>query len=181
MNVKRKISKRNYLIGKQLLDEAAICVRRGLLLSALSNDIHGCIEAFQHAFELSWKALFQIHGLPFPKLHYSSESIHKLTKRMKELPYIINWSEWERLEKWINEKSDYMEKLHHLTIYGDTFRNIPASELFTQAEKGEIIQDVGMLFTFVRHPMLEIGKDLGLLSDSEIHEMVEFSPSWGKF
>ena len=173
MNVKRKISKRNYLIGKQLLDEAAICVQRGLLLSMLPNDIHGCIEAFQHAFELSWKALFQIHGLSFPELHYTSESIHKLTKRMKELPYIVDYSEWERLEKWINEKSDYMEKLHHLTIYGDKARDIPASKLFTQEEKGKIIQDVGLLYAFVRHPMLLIGEDLGLLNDEEKKELKE--------
>ena len=171
MSVKKKISKRNYLKGKQLLQEAKLCVNRGLVLSMLPEDIHGCIEAFQHAFELSLKALYQLHGLSFPESHNAAKSIHKISKRMKELPILMDYPVWEKREKWIIEKSEYMAKLHHLTIYGDEDRDIPASQLFTQEEKGKIITDVGMLFTFVRHPMLLIGYDLDLLSGEEENEL----------
>ena len=176
MSVKSKISKKNYLKGKQLLDEATICVHRGLLLSIFPNDLHGCIESFQHAFELSLKALYQIQGVSYPKCHNASKSIEKITKRMKELPYKVNFSEWDKFVKWISEKSDYMDHLHHITIYGDEERDIPASQLFTQKEKSEIIQNVATMYTFVRHRMFVIGTDLGLLTKDEEKEFKKSTP-----
>jgi hypothetical protein len=176
MSVKSKISKNNYLKGKQLLDEAAICVHRGLLLSMFPNDIHGCIESFQHAFELSLKADYQIHGLSYPKCHNASISIEKITKRMKELPYKVDFSKWDKFVKWISEKSDYMDNLHHFTIYGDEERDIPASRLFTQEEKGEIIQNIGAMYSFVRYRMFLVGTDLGLLTKDEENEFKESTP-----
>lgn len=175
LTIKRLVSKEKYFLAKELYQEASICWSRSFVILNNPSDKHGVIEALQHCFELCVKSLWLVVGLEYPNTHDAGKNIKKVSKRLKLILPKLNYKIWdEYLENWIILQSDYMNKLHHLTIYGDEERGISASKLFSDEEKSEIIRNVSALFTFVGGPLQWIGAGLGLLTESEKKAYNEF-------
>lgn len=175
MTIKHLVSKEKYFLAKELYQEATICRNRSFILSLNPSDNHGIIEALQHCFELCVKSLWLVVGLEYPTTHDAGKNIQKVSKRLKLILPKFNFQIWDDyLENWIILQSDYMNKLHHLTIYGDEKRGISASKLFSEAEKSEMFRNVAALFSFVGGPLQWIGAGLGLLTESEKTEYNEF-------
>lgn len=58
------LSKENYLAAKRWFNEALICYNRAwVILLGETNNLHGAIEALQHAHELCLKSLRVLVGL----------------------------------------------------------------------------------------------------------------------
>jgi len=175
LTIKRLVSKEKYVLAKELYQEAAICRNRSFVLILNPSDFHGIIEALQHCFELCVKSLWLVVGLDYPNTHDAGKNIEKVSTRLKLVLPNLNYDIWDGyIKKWIRSQSDYMNSLHHLTIYGDEKRGIPASKLFSEEELSEIIRIVSALFSFVSGPLQWVGSELGLLTESEKNAYNDF-------
>ena len=176
MTIKRLVSKEKYFLAKELYQEATICRNRSFVLILNPSDNHGIIEALQHCFELCVKSLWLVVGLEYPNTHDAGKNIQKVSTRLKLILPKLDYELWDDyLKNWIIMQSDYMNKLHHLTIYGDEKRGISASKLFSDAEKSEIIRNVAALYSFIGGPIQWIGAELGLLTENEKTAYNEFT------
>lgn len=176
MTIKRLVSKEKYFLAKELYQEATICRNRSFVLILNPSDNHGIIEALQHCFELCVKSLWLVVGLEYPNTHDAGKNIQKVSTRLKLILPKLDYELWDDyLENWIIMQSDYMNKLHHLTIYGDEKRGISASKLFSDVEKSEIIRNVAALYSFIGGPFQWIGAELGLLTENEKTAYNEFT------
>lgn len=174
MSIKRYVSKTKYFQGKELFNEATICRLRATNLIPYNYDIHGVIEALQHCFELSLKAIWLVYGLTYPNIHDAAKNIDKVTVRMKLLFPHRDYASWGIISNWIKEQSSYMAELHHRTIYGDVDKGVPASKLFSLEETQKIYQTVTAFHAFVKGSILFVGEGLNLLTPDEERYLRDF-------
>jgi len=176
------LSKENFVKGRKLITEAEIALKRAWLIILANNvlgynDRHGAVEALQHSFELSLKALWLVVGLPYPPYHDPTGDFEKVKGRILEaLPHLKEQPGLENWEKWVKANGKNSRKLHSTSIYGDE-KGKMASELFTEEDVFNVWCGATMCYEMALLPIVLVGQELNLLS-SEDKEYLEQRLRW---
>lgn len=170
-----------FLKAKKLLNEASIAYIRALILylwykentsNVNHSDWHGMIEALQHCFELSLKAMWYSVGLNYPLNHNPANDIEEMKRRLfMILPVLRNNELFGDWEKWVKTKGKDMEKVHNVSIYGDEKTGKTASESFTEKDVIETFDEANLVYEMAYQQLLSIGKRLNLLTEKEEEEL----------
>ena len=180
------IKKDRYLKSKKLLREANIARKRAWLIANfsvlnLNNDFHGAIEAAQHCFELSLKALWILYGFEYPRDHNPAKDLDNLLERMFTVfPELKDYPIFEKWITWVKAKGPFIKKLHESSIYGDEKKMIYASDLFSEEKMFEFLDDAELSYQMSLKPIRIIGDRLELLTEKEKKEL-DFSREFVKY
>lgn len=94
----------SFEIGKAWFFESRICLARSFKIRENLFDIHGAIEALQHGFELSFKFLYLILDMPYPRDHDAARNIEKFRIKLFQAIPRANQDAWPPIESWIKTK-----------------------------------------------------------------------------
>jgi hypothetical protein len=163
------LDKDRYFQAKKWYNEAKICYKRSFIIHLASDDVHGAIEALQHAHELCHKALRVLFGLPFKpkkKGHDPTSEIDEVMKKYFEIyPDKKGDPLWNIVINWSKRHGEEMAKFHNITIYGDNGK-FP-SELFTDADYNNYLTNVSSELEFWGRTILYCGNELNVLTSDE--------------
>jgi len=156
--------------------EATRCIARAAILRKYSpTDYSGAIEALQHCFELSCKSRYLLVGEKYPFNHNPAKTIDKVSEKLFSLYPISDEKLFKGFTNWMKDNGSYLAKLHHLVIYGDEEKKVPASKMFTKENVSELTIKVSSFFSYTYFQQFYIGHYFGYVSEEEYQEFLEFS------